>query len=268
MMDNVQQDETTYQVEPTRRTFLNVLTDNLKQANRLNYLHRLIYIGQHDFPPKKGFGVGLGEVMKQTIEAVNNDYHDEPLTGLLLSYPKYFCHLIEGSEDSIVKHLLLLTGNDNAQSHLQRMKVLVCHHHINQRFAVSWKAITGKPTTLLGQLDPNQIDLGRSYIYIYNCVKKMYILAYAQKMNVIGSVGVDAFPEFGLIEFLLSTEHTMDLYDYINLYGVYPPDDGLKDLVWPGTMDFIPFNIFETPVDPVTDLPNAEVSQEPTENIE
>ncbi|KAF5269970.1 hypothetical protein FQR65_LT05769 [Abscondita terminalis] len=254
--------ELIHHVEPTRQTFLNVILDNLKRANRINYIHRLIYIGEHSFPSENN---ALCSAMKRSIDMVNGSYNDEPLTGIFLHYPKYFCHLLEGSEDSIVKHLLLLTENENNKTYLGRMKMLVCYHHINQRFVSDWKSISEKPPTLLEKLDAEQSDLHRSYRYIYNCIKKLYKLADTQKPNSVETIEMDCLPEFGLLEFLLSTKHTVDLYVYLRLYGVIPIKDDLKDLVWPAPSEFVPFHIFDKPVDPVCDLPSfsAERKHEP-----
>ncbi|KAK4876793.1 hypothetical protein RN001_009299 [Aquatica leii] len=258
-------DDTTHQVEPVRRTLLNVLLDNLKEANRKIYVHRLIYIGEHSFPTTST--ISISDVMKNTVDTVNSHYNDENLSGIFLHYPKYFCHLLEGSEDSIIKHLLLLTENEENKKFLGRMKMLVCYHHINQRFLTQWISITSRPPTLLERLDAEQIDLYRSYRHNYNCIKKLYKLAQTQNSGGTEAVEVDCLPEYGLIEFLLSTKHTVDLYEFIQLYGVIPVRDGLKDLVWPAMSEFVPFNVFDEPIDAVIDLPSAAAQQEATEAI-
>ncbi|KAB0796859.1 hypothetical protein PPYR_10920 [Photinus pyralis] len=262
-MNLMTEDDTSHQVEPARRTFLNVLVDNFKEAGRKNYVHRLIYIGDHTLSAEKGSSIG--DIMQSTINMVNNEYNDEHLSGILLHYPKYFCHMLEGSEDSIIKHLILLKENVEYRTHCSRLKMLICYHHINQRFLNEWVAVTGKPPTLLERLDADSMDIGRSYKYVYNCVQKMYKLAACQRND--GFFEMDCLPEFGLIEFLLSSPHTMSLDQYIDLYGVIPVEDAYTELTWPVPSEFIPFHIFDQPYDPVTDLPNTMVHQEATEPI-
>ncbi|KAF2881014.1 hypothetical protein ILUMI_25162 [Ignelater luminosus] len=290
----------TQQIEPVRRTFLNVLCDNLKLAEKVIFVHRLIYIAEHSFSDYSGSSIG--DCMEKIVQKVNDSYHDEPLTGLLVCYPKYFCHIIEGSEDSLYKHLVLLMSDEANRKKLGRTKMLVCYHHINQRFLPGWMAMTGKPPTLVEKIDVNS-DLYRTSRHVYHCVRKLYKLALLQRPKISiaentsiteelkserysGSLSVmdsrstvpneptrtnvsflmekypDCLPEYGLLDFLLSTPYTQDLQHYIDIYGIIKPIDAYKDKVWPVPTEFVPFNIFDKAYDPVTDLPTAKATAE------
>lgn len=60
----------------------------------MTYVHRIIYIGGHTMKKFEETPT-ICDVMQQTIKAVNSDYCEEKLTGLLLYYPMYFCHMLE-----------------------------------------------------------------------------------------------------------------------------------------------------------------------------
>lgn len=94
-------------VEPVRKSVLDVQRENLKAANKVKhdtntqnvakqrklqiiYVHRIIYVGQHSFKDCR-----IKEVMHKIIDDINLGYCDEKLTGLLLYYDTFFCHMVE-----------------------------------------------------------------------------------------------------------------------------------------------------------------------------
>ncbi|KAK5642146.1 hypothetical protein RI129_008313 [Pyrocoelia pectoralis] len=110
--------------------------------------------------------------MKSIIDMVNNDYNDEHLSGILLHYPKYFCHMLE-------------------------------------------------------------------------------VLIFLDEM-------VDYFME--LFQLTILTR--------VSFHFVTPNFKfHFLELTWPVPAEFIPYNIFDEPIDPVTDLPSAAMQQDITEAI-
>ncbi|XP_026762853.2 uncharacterized protein LOC113521513 [Galleria mellonella] len=85
------------------RSVLNVVEENFQKVGLKAYAIRMIYIGEHTLPKD--------EIIKQfrkTIQAVNASYCEINVRGLLLVYDSYFVHIIEGSEDTVHRHLRFL----------------------------------------------------------------------------------------------------------------------------------------------------------------
>ncbi|CAH1156140.1 unnamed protein product [Phaedon cochleariae] len=155
---------------PVRRNMYEIVLENFQIARRVTFLHRIIYVGEHTFPPN-------GDMIKQCFSSCINIVNDsnclESLTGFLLYYNRYFVHLVEGDEDSLNAHIGILLSNEKFQKHLKVMKLIINVSHINQRFIMNWNCCSGVPSKLLSEFDEN-CSLEDSGRIIFNCVKKMY----------------------------------------------------------------------------------------------
>ncbi|CAG9769020.1 unnamed protein product [Ceutorhynchus assimilis] len=158
--------------EPERHSLYQTLLDNLKLYGRATFLHRIIYVGNHDFPNYDECRVSFHSI----ITKCNEGYCIETLSGFLLFYPRYFVHMVEGDEDSLNKHIgVLIDPNSSYFQYLGQIKLLLHASNINQRFLEDWMSITGIPAKLLEKLDLNS-DFEQSGRHVYNCIKKMYSL--------------------------------------------------------------------------------------------
>lgn len=194
--------------------------------------------------------------------------------------------MLEGSEDSIMKHFHLLM-EDEVYQKFSKMKLVLLVNHINQRFVREWLDIPGKPATLLEKIDPD-CDMEKSGRYILNCVQKVYQLCReireirtkneddedsidfrAKPAEHSGSLDNSDYeellkayyPEINLLQFLVQTRYLKNLEDYINIYGNPVVPDTYQDEVWPIPSTMVPYTIFEKPKDPCVDLPTHKVEQ-------
>ncbi|XP_050305255.1 uncharacterized protein LOC126742573 [Anthonomus grandis grandis] len=161
--------------EPERVSQYEILMENLKIANRVTFLHRIIYVGQHTFMNYQE----CRNIFSEIISKCNETYCMEKLTGFLLYYREYFVHMVEGDEDNVNKHLkYLLDKNANHYKNLKALKLLIHISNINQRFSDGWQPFTGIPSKLLEKLDVESLDVDfrQSSRYVYNCIKKLYSL--------------------------------------------------------------------------------------------
>ncbi|XP_044758185.1 uncharacterized protein LOC123316272 [Coccinella septempunctata] len=270
--------------EPQRESLLDILCENLEQAKKNIYVNRIIYLGEHSF--ESDGPDGISDVFREVINEINSGYNDEPLTGIFLHYKKYFVHMLEGSEDSIMKHFHLLM-DDDVHNKLSKTKLVLVVNHINQRFVREWMDIPGKPATLLEKIDPD-CDMEKSGRYIFNCVQKVYQLCREiremktkneddedsldlRKPTEPSSVSFDSsfyeevlkayYPEINLLQFLVQTRFLKDLEDYINIDGCPVVADSYQDEVWPIPSTMVPYTVFEKPRDPCVDLPTHKVEQ-------
>ena len=99
--------------EPQRKSILDNLLENFKLANRVTYVHRLIYIGEHYFNVSSV--KNINEVFESIIKRINDYCHDEKLTGYLLHYDHYFCHVIEVFQFVVVLNVVRDIGNRRAR---------------------------------------------------------------------------------------------------------------------------------------------------------
>ncbi|KAJ8956419.1 hypothetical protein NQ314_006747 [Rhamnusium bicolor] len=169
--------------EPVRETIYDIVLKNFKLAGRVpqydkpltnrSHFCTELFIWENILPPRET----ISQMFQNIINKVNDEYCLEKLTGFLLIYTKCFIHIVEGDEDSVNKHLRLLLDNEMYMKYLGTLKLLICVHHINQRFQNKWTSYNGTPSKLLEEINVNSSlqDTGR---HIYNCIKKMYNLIF------------------------------------------------------------------------------------------
>lgn len=156
--------------EPHRKSLFNIIEDNFKLGDRIQYIHRLIYIGEH-YCRDEG---GIQNLYNKVIKDVNQHQYEEELTGFILFYPNYFCVCIDGAEACLHKHLQYIFGSENRKK-FGRVKLLVSYHHIGQRLLNNWQSYTAKPLVLYDKIDYN-MGIDKTYAKLLLCVQKLYKL--------------------------------------------------------------------------------------------
>ncbi|XP_044735742.1 testis-expressed protein 47-like [Chrysoperla carnea] len=251
-------------------SLLNVLKKNLEIANRVTFIHRVIYVGDHSFTEDPSIAEAFGTAMK-LLEGRGW----EPLSGLLLYYERYYIHMIEGPEESIMRHLKRVFLNPKYSPHLKRGKIVVAYHNINQRFFKKWGARTASPPTLLTNLDANAntdeyLRIIRSFLEkMYNLCKFLQIPSsddegdnnddsfeeeQTEDMGEITKEAQDFLPEFALIDYLLQSQQLLDISSYIGQYKYLSALEPFRENVWPIEFEKTPYDVFDIPVDPIEDL--------------
>lgn len=243
---------------PENLSLLDILHKSLSLIDRKTFVHRLIYFGEHSFGESS---IPIEKAMKKAVDETNNLCWDEPLSGLLIYYPSYFVHLVDGSEKSINNHLLFLMRD--YKKYLGGMKILLTFHHINQRFFDVWGARTAKPPTLLEKINPNA-DADETFRHIDRCITKIYSVAVKLRVwetedepKTIDSIRDDIIsklPEYSLLEFLLKSHYLQTVEDYVNVFLHIPTATYVDSYIWPVRMDFVPLDIFQVDLDPIQDL--------------
>ncbi|KAK7793336.1 hypothetical protein R5R35_003069 [Gryllus longicercus] len=90
---------------PQINSLMDVINHALHQTERATYLHRLTYVGQHNFKDSGEGSDELDSIFQMSINQVNESYCSEPLTGCFIYYSKYFMHIVELNEKSIGSYL-------------------------------------------------------------------------------------------------------------------------------------------------------------------
>ncbi|XP_065162036.1 uncharacterized protein [Atheta coriaria] len=180
-------------VEPTLRSVYDILLENMQLLQRNIYVHRIIYVGTHTFSETDADNIG--KHFRANIEQVNAMYCEEFLTGFLLHYTRHFIHVLDGSEDSIKKHLDLLFSTKETKDRLETVKVLVAYHNINQRFLSSWTELFARPPKLLRRIK-SDVDIAEAKNNIIMCIKKLYKLAFNLKVTDEDSSQTGELPSF------------------------------------------------------------------------
>ncbi|GJQ86829.1 hypothetical protein Trydic_g5613 [Trypoxylus dichotomus] len=235
----------------------------------------MIYIGEH---VSEDVSNHLKDSVEKVIKSINDRYCDEKLTGYLFFHQRYFCHFIEGSEETLMKHLRLLFGSEAINSQLGRMKLLIMYHHVNMRILDEWMTLTAKPPTPLEKINM-EANLEQTMAKVKYCIEKLYGIGNALRpidiliedepgenygqfekkktTNLYGQIVNPIYPflpEISVLELLLTSQYIQDLRKYVEIYGSIPYIDSYEDLVWPVPCDFIPMNVFEQEINPITDL--------------
>lgn len=87
--------------EPIRKSLFDVIQENFKTFDRVIYVTRLLYIGDHSFKDDD-----INEFYSKIVKEVNSHYIDEKLTGLLVYYKQYFCIIIEVGQNYSIPNLV------------------------------------------------------------------------------------------------------------------------------------------------------------------
>ncbi|CAH1977641.1 unnamed protein product [Acanthoscelides obtectus] len=164
--------------EPARKTLFDRIMANFKMMERRTYLHRIIYVGEHDIASD------LPSMLVNTVTAVNEAENTvEKLTGFLLVYQKCFLHMVEGSEDSITKHVGLVLNKYGDNKELKNLKLLIQVSHILKRVCPEWQTYFGVPSKLLSPLE-EEASMEETGRRLYTCVRCIY--------NLLGAFAKDA----------------------------------------------------------------------------
>ncbi|XP_049860230.1 testis-expressed protein 47-like [Schistocerca gregaria] len=239
-----------------RRSLYDVLKGNLAAAGRRTFLHRLIYIGRHTFEEQQA----VTQFYETTIKVINDGYCDEPLTGLFLWYNEYFVHSLEGSEETLNRHLqLLLEQIETGVIAISAMKVILVSYHIKQRFFQQWISRPVHAHTLPERISPDS-DMDKTAQLLQTFIGKLYQLAeLLQKQTASGLQLIldhlservpQLLPETELMEFLLSVSWLHDPQYLVSHFASLPHTDIDTELELPASTDFVPYNVFFTLPEP------------------
>ncbi|XP_018329194.1 uncharacterized protein LOC108739680 [Agrilus planipennis] len=168
--------------EPKRESVYEILQINLKRADRRTFVHRTIVVGEHSFGVNWTWGVE--EVFRSIITEINEAYTDENLTGLLICYPSFFCHLVEGSEEALIEYISTLFKKYDNQ--LGSVKFLAPFHHIYKRAIDKWITVKGNPPRLLNKIE-DDCDISETCHHALVCMKKLFKLCNLIKCYVPSS---------------------------------------------------------------------------------
>ncbi|XP_075979112.1 testis-expressed protein 47-like [Anticarsia gemmatalis] len=265
------------------RTVLDVVEENFQKIGLKSHGIRMIYIGEHTLTKEE-----IIEHFRKTMNAVNAGYCDINVSGLLLVYDSYFVHILEGSEDTIYRHLRFLFQREErwiekmkrqdeeiveedvgltvimaeeTEKHpdrkmFRRLKLTMIYHCIKKLAFHEWRALTARPPSLVGKLDvhgPLQDHLEQLRICL-NKITKLCAFAEAdENLSFEGLSAVDpimeALPEVALVDFLLQSPHLLELREIARLHRRVDDYRFYFEEVWPLPTHFTPRHLYKLKVD-------------------
>ncbi|PNF28235.1 hypothetical protein B7P43_G07538 [Cryptotermes secundus] len=190
----------------------------------VTYLHRITYVGEHSFRDDPT----VKQLYEEIIRDMNSEDPDEILTGFLLCYDEFFVHILEGSEEMILRHLHRIYALvDGGEARLGTMKLLIACHNVRQRFYKQWAARTTRPPTLLQDIDP-ACEAETTWRHVRTCITKLHQLSkfLSQRTGVALKTVIDrlsetvptCLPESVLLNFVLQCKSLPNLRKYMNAH--------------------------------------------------
>ncbi|XP_038206255.1 testis-expressed protein 47-like [Zerene cesonia] len=266
------------------RTVLNVVEENFERHHLKTYALRMIYTGEHTMTKQE-----IIQQFEQTIHDVNASYCEINVHGLLLVYDSYFVHIVEGSEDTVYRHLRFLfqrelswieymkkqdeeaANTDDEEEGIKlleepeetierrmfkRLKMLVTYHSITKRFFDGWRAVTARPPSLVGKLDVYG-PLSEHVEQLRICLDKISkFCALAQADEELSFTGLsandpkmEALPEVTLLDYLLQSQHILDLRHVVHLHRRVDDYAFYFEKVWPLPSHFTPRLLYKLKID-------------------
>ncbi|CAH4028771.1 unnamed protein product [Pieris brassicae] len=170
---------------------------------------------------------------KQDEEAANTD--DEDIEGI---------KLLEESSEPVDRKMF------------KRLKMLTVYHSITVRLFDDWRAITARPPSLVGKLDVFG-PLAEHLEQLKICLDKIRKLcALAQDDEELSFTGLsandpkmEALPEITLLDFLLASNHILDLRHVVHLHRRVDDYAFYFEKVWPLPTHFTPKLLYKLKVD-------------------
>ncbi|CAK1556166.1 unnamed protein product [Leptosia nina] len=265
------------------RTVLNVVEENYEKEKLKTFAIRMVYTGEHCLTKD-----GIIKQFQQCIHDVNSGYCEINVHGLLLVYDSYFVHIVEGSEDTVHRHLRFLfnrevqwidwmkkldeeaTEDDEMEGTklleeptevverkmFKRLKLLIVYHSITIRLFDGWRAVTARPPSLVGKLDvygPLAEHIEQLRICL-DKINKFCTLAHDdEELSFMGLSANDpkmeTLPEVALLDFLLQSQHILDLRQIVHLHRRVDDYAFYFEKVWPLPTHFTPRLLYKLKVD-------------------
>ncbi|GJQ68474.1 hypothetical protein Trydic_g17051 [Trypoxylus dichotomus] len=261
-------------------SFLDALLQNFNLHERSTFVHRLIYIGNFVTNDPAPEDQPLIEAFRRCIKLINERYFDEKLSGFLLLYDQHFCHVLEGSEESIIRFLTLMYENEILKMKLGTVKMVVVYHHLNQRLIEDWMVLVATQSPYSDEDDSVKKDESTNF-YKKHCIDKLYHLGLSLRQNKMPEhedplsklftrrrlkskstsgnkesvVKVSVFlPELEYIKRLLEALNVFDLNQYVELYNKVPYLDAYEEMIWPLPCEYMPMHTFKKDAVPIGSL--------------
>ncbi|XP_028036304.1 testis-expressed protein 47-like isoform X2 [Bombyx mandarina] len=244
-------------------------------ALKKTYAIRMIYIGEHTLSKEE-----IIRAFEKSVHDVNSAYCEIHVYGLLLVYDSYFVHILEGSEDTLHRHLrflfkleidwiermkkstetdraVLLENKDKSEPKIfRRLKMLMVYHSISTLFFARWRALTAHPPSLVGRLDVNgpiSEHMEQLKICLNKITKLCDLLKADEKLSFEGLNAVDprieSLPEAALLDFLLQSSYIRDLRQTYDLHRRVDDHQFYFESVWPLPTHFTPRLLYKLKVD-------------------
>ncbi|XP_023713042.1 testis-expressed protein 47 [Cryptotermes secundus] len=229
-----------------------VVKERLRKGQRVTYLHRITYVGEHSFRDDPT----VKQLYEEIIRDMNSEDPDEILTGFLLCYDEFFVHILEGSEEMILRHLHRIYALvDGGEARLGTMKLLIACHNVRQRFYKQWAARTTRPPTLLQDIDP-ACEAETTWRHVRTCITKLHQLSkfLSQRTGVALKTVIDrlsetvptCLPESVLLNFVLQCKSLPNLRKYMNAHCTISTSESYQETVWPIPGELVPLNLLDT----------------------
>ncbi|XP_072947240.1 testis-expressed protein 47-like [Epargyreus clarus] len=280
------------------RSVLDVVEENFENAGLKSYAIRMIYIGEHALSRQE-----LLKQFQETIYDVNSGYCDIHVNGLLLVYDSYFVHIVEGSEDTVHRHLRFLFHREEEwvkmmkkhdtpeteedpqhksdRKMLKRLKLLIVYHSIKTLLFDGWRALTARPPSLVGNLDvfgPLAEHMEQLRICLDKLTRLCALVKADETMTSFDTLSVtdhkmEVLPEVALLDFLLQSQHILDLRHVVHLHRRVDDYVFYFEQVWPLPTQFTPRLLYKLKIDdsfvePLPVMPWEQVKKEAVEDEE
>ncbi|CAH2091272.1 unnamed protein product [Euphydryas editha] len=265
------------------KSVLNVVEENFERLGLKAYAIHMIYIGEHVLPKEQ-----LIKHFQATVNDVNSGYWDIKVRGLLIVYDSYFIHIIEGSEDTVHRHLRFLFEREakwikeNSQKDVRvedekegltvilgeekaakgeinmfkRLKMLTVYHSIQTLIFEDWRAVTARPPSLIGTLDIHG-SISEHMEQLRICLdktKRICLHAQADQNLVFEGLSavdpkIEALPEVALLDYLLQSQHILDLRYVAHMHRRVDDYAFYFENVWPLPTHFTPRLLYKLKID-------------------
>ncbi|XP_059054094.1 uncharacterized protein LOC131848302 [Achroia grisella] len=167
---------------------------------------------------------------------------------------------VAAAEEAAAEGITVILEDDSHQRPerkiFRRLKMLMVYHSIKTPIFEEWEAVTAHPPSLIGKLDVFG-PLAEHMEQLRICLDKINRLCELAKsdepLSFEGLTAVDAkmdaLPEVGLLDYLLQSQHILDLHQVAHLHRRVDDYCFYFENVWPLPTHFTPRHLYKLKID-------------------
>lgn len=228
--------------ESQRTSLLDIIEERNRTLNKKILLHRVVFISK--IRSQQNFQ-DIGGYYEKWFREVQSQLQVEPVTGLLLLFPKHCIHVLESSADVLLEMAKdLVDQSKDGTLHMEKSRILIVSHDIPHRLYQHWShrvldieaprldayEPTDEPARLINEMLVQLLKLGT---YLSRQPK----VAAKNAMDTLNESRPDLVPQQDLLAWLLENEEDLKFLITPQLYLEHytkPYDLVLaSNLVWP-----------------------------------
>lgn len=236
-------------LEAQRQSLLDVIEDKNRAMNKKTLLHRMVLISKmyhNNFAE-------IGQYYERMYKEIQNQYQCEPVTGLLLLFPKHCIHVIEAGVEVLLEVVKDVKREEDAGTgNMEKSRIMIVSHDIPHRLFQHWSfRIIDIETPNVDLYEPTEspdklvVDTLTQVLKLSNYIVRQQPKVMKNAADNLHEKVPELLPQQVVVGWLIENDFeniTMPPQEYLDNYQK-PFDVVLGgELLWPMPVRLFPYN--------------------------